>query len=455
MAKVRIDRTSIFLGVVVVLFLWDLIYILRIADPAHFPHPFRIFRLIGDFELFRGFRTMLRQIILVTVPGSLIGIAFANRILVSRGLTEATLRFLRLGIWVPFFLLFTISTYTVIWAVAAAVLCSCYFYLVARRLLAFRGHDVVSYVGRETILQMLFFSLLADLWLGTWKWFAFVSTYETSMGLQVLATIVIFLGFIYWIFRSKFESMASARGIVLRQETDTSNWSSLAGVTVLTVCCFLIWQVFASVFFYYPGPVDVFRTLIALLAGNETIWTDVKISLLEIFLGLILSFAMVLIATGLSIPTRSRAFAFPILPLSHISPVVVYLLVFISLPMYVTIPDWLGVSHKAVAVGLLSFFPLFQAFWGLRNQPKVYRVLMSFDDALPYAFVTMMFGEAMAATAGLGFVMIVANATVQRDKGFAAFLITTALLVCLSSIVRIIARRLRLPKPAAAITHAT
>jgi ABC-type nitrate/sulfonate/bicarbonate transport system permease component len=94
MAKLRIDRTSIFLGVVGLLFFWDLIYLLGITDPAHFPHPFRVFRLVGDFELFRGFRTILRQIILIAVPGSLIGIAVAHRVLLSRGLTEATLRFL-------------------------------------------------------------------------------------------------------------------------------------------------------------------------------------------------------------------------------------------------------------------------------------------------------------------------------------------------------------------------
>jgi ABC-type nitrate/sulfonate/bicarbonate transport system permease component len=147
MAKLRTDRTSIFLGVVVVLFVWDVIYFTGITDPAHFPHPFRIFRFIGDFEMLRGFRVMLRQIIIVTVPGSLIGIAVAHRVLLSRVFTEGTLRFLRLGIWVPFFLLFSVSVYTLIWAVAAAVFCSCYFYLVARHLLGFRGRDVICYVG--------------------------------------------------------------------------------------------------------------------------------------------------------------------------------------------------------------------------------------------------------------------------------------------------------------------
>jgi ABC-type nitrate/sulfonate/bicarbonate transport system permease component len=189
--------------------------------------------------------------------------------------------------------------------------------------------------------------------------------------------------------------------------------------------------------------------MIGLLAGNETIWTDMKISVLEIFLGLILSFTMTLIATALSIPVRSRIVVFPLLTLTHISLIVVYLLVFISSPMYMRIPDWIGVSHKVVGVGLVSFFPLFQAFWGLRNEPKVHRVLMSLDAALPYAFVTMMFGEAWAATAGLGFRMIVASATYQWDKGFAVFLITAGLLFCLSSCLRRVASKIYTPAPTA------
>jgi ABC-type nitrate/sulfonate/bicarbonate transport system permease component len=306
---------------------------------------------------------------------------------------------------------------------------------------------------------MFFFSMLADLWLGTWKWFAFISTYEISKGLQVLAIVLIFLGFIYWIFRSKFESMSASRGIVLRKESAITDWNSCVGAILLTVCCFLIWQVVASLF-SYSGPVDVFKALSALVAGSDTtaghqmIWTDAGISLLEIILGLILSFSMVLLATVLSIPPRLKPFTFPLLPLTHISVIVIYLLIFITLPYFVRVPDWLGVSHKALAVGLVCFFPIFQAFWGLRNEPKVYRVLMSLDDALPFAFVTMMFGEAMAATAGLGFVMIVASATSQRDKGVAVLLITTSLLVCLSFALRAVAKRLHLTKPVPVVAQA-
>ena len=64
------------------------------------------------------------------------------------------------------------------------------------------------------------------------------------------------------------------------------------------------------------------------------------------------------------------------------------------------------------------------------------------DDAFPIAFVTMLFAELMAATAGLGFVMTVASATYQTDKGIVGFLITLVLLVGLSTTLRLFAKRL-------------
>ena len=43
--------------------------------------------------------------------------------------------------------------------------------------------------------------------------------------------------------------------------------------------------------------------------------------------------------------------------------------------------------------------------------------------------MAMLFGELFAATAGLGFMMVVAGATFQYQKGLAGFLITVFLLV--------------------------
>jgi ABC-type nitrate/sulfonate/bicarbonate transport system permease component len=67
---------------------------------------------------------------------------------------------------------------------------------------------------------------------------------------------------------------------------------------------------------------------------------------------------------------------------------------------------------------------------------------MAIDNALPFAFVAMLFGELYAATAGLGFTMVVASAEFQFNKGFAGFLITLTLLSGISSILRWFAEKL-------------
>src|ERR1051326_4749406 len=105
MRKWRFDRTTIFLAVVVVLYFWDLVYFLGITDPEHLPHPFRIFRLTVDSELFRIFRSVLRQMIFLSLPGSVIGIAVAHGVLRNRRVTDVLIQFLRFAVWLPFLLL--------------------------------------------------------------------------------------------------------------------------------------------------------------------------------------------------------------------------------------------------------------------------------------------------------------------------------------------------------------
>jgi ABC-type nitrate/sulfonate/bicarbonate transport system permease component len=66
--------------------------------------------------------------------------------------------------------------------------------------------------------------------------------------------------------------------------------------------------------------------------------------------------------------------------------------------------------------------------------------LFAIDDALPIAFIAMLFGELYGATAGLGFQMTVASATYQYQEGLGYFLITAIFLASLSMMLRLIVR---------------
>ena len=219
--KWRMDRTSIFLLVLVLLFLWDLAYFVGLRDPARSPHPFRIFTLLfGDSEHLLGVLRLLRLIIFLSVPGGLIGIGLGSLIHRSSWLTQTMLRFLRLGMWLPFVLIFAVPAWWIL-GIAAVMLCSCYHYLAARSFLGLHWHAALAHIGREAVLQALFISLLSQIWLGHWKWFEFAALFQPATGFGVLATLLILLFCINWIFRSNLELTASRRATSLTSELAT------------------------------------------------------------------------------------------------------------------------------------------------------------------------------------------------------------------------------------------
>ena len=119
----------------------------------------------------------------------------------------------------------------------------------------------------------------------------------------------------------------------------------------------------------------------------------------------------------------------------------------------VTLPAWLGsllsqgeFTWHAVCVAGLSFYPLLHTVWSFHEEPRLCRVFLAADHALPYAFAATLYGQMMMATAGLGFATIVASAIYQTEKAFALFLITLSLLYVLSTTLRLVAKRFLPPR---------
>jgi ABC-type nitrate/sulfonate/bicarbonate transport system permease component len=215
----------------------------------------------------------------------------------------------------------------------------------------------------------------------------------------------------------------------------------------------LLWQAFSSLWFYGHSvspiapvsPLGAFKAMRNMFESGE-IWLDVKVSvLLEMFLGLVACCltAFVVAAICISKPLRSALFfflSFAVVP----TMLIAYSLAFtFLLPLHSTI----GVWQTRVVVAFFTFYPFFQSWCAFRNQGRTFRILLALDDALPFAFVGMIYGEGLAATAGLSFTMIVNGHYHQWDKALAAFLITAGLFVCLSSCLRWIARRIYTPAP--------
>jgi ABC-type nitrate/sulfonate/bicarbonate transport system permease component len=196
--------------------------------------------------------------------------------------------------------------------------------------------------------------------------------------------------------------------------------------------------------------VDVLKAALFLFKSGE-IWSDIPVSLLEIVGGIILGASVGLVTFWFSsfnnIFTRWILF---LLPLTYISPLIIWLMSALTLiPNSEYFP--LFFFHRIVLIGGLSFYPFVQTFWALSDRPLHHRVLLAADDALPVACATMILGEAYAATVGIGFMMVVAGATYQIDKGLVGSLLIVGLLVLLSFTLRFIAKRRYLPEHSVAV----
>jgi sulfonate transport system permease protein len=431
----RIDRVYICLSVILFFYLWDLAFFLGIRDPARLPHPFFVFTTLGDIKFLRGFTYMLREIIFSFVSGGLMGVAIGASLLYSPWLTEATLRFLRISLWVPLLLNFA-GTAPLILEITTAMLCTVYHYLAARSFLDLQARDAWIYAAREALLQTLLVSLLAQLWVENWRWFGFLMMNQPGMGLPVFAVLAALVGFINWGFRASFVLTATRHALSNTKSINAKRGKSIYQFIALAVASVGIWQLFgpSGLTIVQTTPVEVMNVVHQLFLQGE-IWGHLGVSLWEVSGGISLGG---LLALGLLVPLPMHAGVKKVLvslfPLTYISAIVLWLMAF----------TWVGVNvwHKVIAVACFTFFPLLEALWGMRKYPFFYRVLLATDAALPIAFVAMIFGEAWAATQGLGFAMIVANATLQTDKVVAVFLVTFAVLIGLSSSLRWSVKRL-------------
>jgi ABC-type nitrate/sulfonate/bicarbonate transport system permease component len=380
----------------------------------------------------------LEIIIFYFVSGTVLGFAIGSSVLYSSWLTRATLRFLRIGLWLPFLIIFAVVPVPVpFWpAIAAVTLCTCYHYLAARSLLGLQGHEALTHVVREAILQALFIGLISrirfrDLF-DFWVW----------DGFGLVGFLIAFLLFVDWVFRSNFNLTADKRQRIITKGLSKRSQNEFWGAVLLALACLVIWQTLSpsQPNLLPPSPLAVLDAGSALFSYGE-IWRDIKLSLLEVFAGLISGgLVALLVCRVVRNITPLRGLLFRLLPLTYISPIVLWLVVFKFVFAGVG-ASWTSL-HIVILVGCLTFFPFVQALWGLRNHRWHFRILLAVDDALPIAFIAMVLGESSASTAGVGFVMVVTSATLQLDKGLAGFFITVALLMGISSTLRLVAKKI-------------
>lgn len=229
----------------------------------------------------------------------------------------------------------------------------------------------------------------------------------------------------------------------------------------------LLWQAVVWLFdlppYILPPP---HRVALAFLQRADLLFSEAAVTVAEILLGLLFGALLgAAAALGLLISPAARRWLLPLLVASQAIPV------FALAPLLVL---WFGygIASKIVMAMLIIFFPVSAALYdGLRrtepgwldlaqvmtgNAPRHRRrillhvrlmaALPAFASGLKIAAavapIGAVIGEWVGASAGLGFLMLQANARVQTDLMFAALIMLALCAVALYAAVDLLTRHL-------------
>lgn len=417
--------------------------------------------VLSDRSFLRGFGNLLLITAVVSLFGGGIGVALSKLVQLSDWLTHSTVRLLHVGMWLPVFLFWALPIWQpgkakfsdpVVWlstltlgvfaAGPTVILASCYYYLSSRVLFKLANRRFRFQVARSVFLLALLICLFWQLFLPSawpWKWLISEPSAAASFPAVILLMAVVMLTNL--ISGYSLDRDMESRPVILKSELQTSDSRSLVGISSLSFVGLILWQLSAEVLkraFLIEPPWEVSNAVYRLLitgteAFQQTIWYDVRVSLQEIIGGVaVAALAALVIAEGFFGKVLQRART--LLTLTYIAPV--------ALAAQILLWVGVGIWQKVLMVASLVFFPFVQALWSYRSLTLPGRFLVAIDESLPYAFVGMVFAEAYAATAGLGFVILVAASKLYIAEALAASFITFGLLAIISCVIRFVVKRL-------------
>jgi len=423
-----------------------------------------VFSILCVPEFLAGFLVYLVQVAFVSVFGGGVGILFGFLIRRHEWLTNSAARFLRLAMWLPFFVFWALpiwrtrpSNHAIVDAltnivigasatVPVVLLGSCYYYLSSRASLELQNLSLRAYVAKSVVplalLLCLFWQLLLEV---PWPWAWMNSELRISASWSAAILIAVAVVLVNVLSRWSIQSDAEVRPKMLWTELQNSNSRSLIGVVIIGASSLVAWQILAPLLkssFLIEPPFKVGYSILDLLifgnssgiAVKETIWLDVNVSLFEIIGAIALAGLFAFPLSELIVRYKGSLKFDWIVFAAYVSPAT------LAVPMI----DFVGIGmlSKVLMICSVVLFPFARAMWTYIAFPLASRVLLAIDEALPYGFVGMVFAEAYAATAGLGFRILVSAASLAIADSIATALITFGLLVLVSSTLRFLVKRI-------------
>jgi ABC-type nitrate/sulfonate/bicarbonate transport system permease component len=383
------------------------------------------------------------------LPGGLIGALLGILIGQNSKLALASISLLRIGQWAPFVIWWVLvklffvpfnqplTPYFFDWtmSIPAVALGVCYYFLSTKHLLRLDWRASVFASAGMACYRALFISIVLALSIWPNHWVVIWSNDNIIKNYVGVCVLALFLMVVNWTYRSGIDQSA-----VLHRETlladlrcrrEVSFWTA----TLIVVLFVIVWQMLNLVGVFRVSLANVLKVTTTLFSEAE-IWQNTLASLREIVAGIMFScILVVIISRTLLINGTITKWTLALLSLTFAIPILV-------------LPVWQGALlyqdefiWHATTVACLSFYPLMQTGWILREEPLLCRICLAADQALPYAFSATLWSQMMSASAGLGFAVIVASATSETEKASAIFLITLSLMLVLSLVFRLLARK--------------
>lgn len=371
--------------------------------------------VLANTSLLWAFTTTFIEMSLLSVSGSLLGIALEKLLRVCGWIHISITVFLRTVSWVPFFVFFALPLQSNNTVLAVSIMgtvvvglhtCS---YLHSLRTENPRDwRRFVNEVAKCTILRALLFCLFTQVRSQT----GWIQLFNQEPGVDVIFSamiaLTVFLFFLNQLLRYNFHDNTRAYASILKAELTMKKSVSFLLLVAISLLCFVLWQLageYLRTKLAGNTALGVFGWLSHLVTGGYenvagNLGKDFFISSLEIWGGVFvsggLSFFLAKVLSNESIVARLIAY---VVSITFVTPIILPML----LPFF-------GINRVGdfslstmISIAGLTLFPSSKVVWALRDCHGPVAAIVGFKVALPFAYVAMLVGELYGAVAGLGF----------------------------------------------------
>jgi len=257
----------LFGGLVVVEFIYRLL-----GASGGLIFPVTALHLLSDLSYLRGYAGFLSQVALSALLGRIVGGLLASVIIRYERLAQSTLRFLRMGLWLPFYVFWALPIWHIregetvdlaLWlavtltgviaAFPTVTLSGCYYYLLTRSIAGLEKYKGRAWATRRIALQSFLILLVWQVWLHPygWNWLEFPVSRRFTEGCAGFLLLVVFIYLLYWVFRSNLEEQAKMNGSLLMHELSAKNQRQRWEAWVVALISLALWQLLAEPFKHY------------------------------------------------------------------------------------------------------------------------------------------------------------------------------------------------------------